>query len=96
MTHGFESIYGLSKKPCSGSEIRSYVPSETPLFFCSIWGSIILWFLFLAVYSYFWPTLGQAANMTGMVSVLILPPYLELIRIPALTYCCTKTVILRD
>lgn len=33
----------------------------------SIWGSILSWFLFLIGYSYFWPILGLAPEMTYMV-----------------------------
>lgn len=32
----------------------------------SIWGSIGMWFLFLIMYSHFWPTLGLAPEMTYM------------------------------
>ena len=32
----------------------------------SIWGSIAFWFFWLIVYSYFWPALGVAPEMTGM------------------------------
>jgi len=37
----------------------------------SIWGSIMLWFIFLVVYSVFWPTLSLAANMRGMFMHLV-------------------------
>ena len=41
----------------------------------SIWGSISLWFLFLAVYSYIWPA-GNilAPNMVGMIVLLMQTP----------------------
>lgn len=32
----------------------------------SIWGSIVLWFIFLTIYSRFWPALPLAADMVGM------------------------------
>ncbi|CAF1648447.1 unnamed protein product, partial [Didymodactylos carnosus] len=32
----------------------------------AIWGSIGSWFLFLAVYSNFWPTIPLAPEMRGM------------------------------
>lgn len=32
----------------------------------AIWGSVVLWFLFLFVYSHFYPTLPIAADMVGM------------------------------
>lgn len=36
----------------------------------AIWGSIGCWFLFLIVYSHFFPTLPLAAEMLGMDSAL--------------------------
>ena len=30
----------------------------------SIWGSIVLWFLFLGVYSYWWPTIKVGLTRT--------------------------------
>ncbi|VDL88566.1 unnamed protein product [Schistocephalus solidus] len=40
----------------------------------AIWGSIISWFLFLAVYPEVYPTLPLAAEMVGMVSICIFLP----------------------
>ena len=41
----------------------------------SVWGSIGLWFLFLVVYSYFWPmTHSLAANMAGMIELIVQAP----------------------
>ena len=37
----------------------------------SIWGSIILWFLFLAVYSHIWPAIPFASNMPGMFEMMM-------------------------
>ena len=31
------------------------------------WGSVLSWFVFLTIYSHFWPTLNMAAEMVGMV-----------------------------
>lgn len=36
----------------------------------SIWGSIAFWFLFLIVYSYFWPAVGIAPEMTMLYANL--------------------------
>ena len=36
----------------------------------AIWGSIALWFVFLAVYAHFWPTFPMAADMAGMDSMI--------------------------
>ena len=33
----------------------------------SIWGSVGLWFLFLAVYPHMWPSINIGAEMVGMV-----------------------------
>ena len=51
------------------------VDSWNWLIHLSIWGSITFWFLFLAVYSYFWPV-GNilAANMVGMIVLLVKTP----------------------
>jgi len=53
----------------------------------SIWGSIALWFLFLTIYSYVWPTLPIAANMTGMMYLLISSPvfWFTLLLVPVVT-----------
>jgi len=53
----------------------------------SIWGSIALWFLFLAAYSYFWPTFPLAANMVGMIWLLISSPvfWFLLLMVPSIT-----------
>ncbi|ESO07180.1 hypothetical protein HELRODRAFT_110679 [Helobdella robusta] len=40
--------------------------SWTWLTHLSIWGSIITWFLFLAIYPHFWPTVNLAPEMVGM------------------------------
>ena len=37
----------------------------------SIWGSIVLWFLFLAVYSHIWPAIPFASNMPGMFEMMM-------------------------
>ena len=68
----------------------------------SIWGSIALWFIFLAVYSYFWPLgLPLAANMAGMVELiaespvfwfgLLLIPFTALL--PDLVYKVIRTTV---
>ena len=31
----------------------------------TVWGSIIMWFLYVAVYSHFWPTFPVAVEMVG-------------------------------
>jgi phospholipid-transporting ATPase len=53
----------------------------------SIWGSIILWFLFLLVYSHLWPTIPFAANMAGMVWLILSNPtfWFCLVMVPVLT-----------
>ncbi|VDN15820.1 unnamed protein product [Dibothriocephalus latus] len=40
-------------------------------FHTAIWGSMISWFLFLAIYPEVYPTLPLAAEMVGMVSICI-------------------------
>ncbi|KAJ8950664.1 hypothetical protein NQ314_007794 [Rhamnusium bicolor] len=44
--------------------------SWTWLTHCAIWGSIVLWFLFIIVYSLFWPTIPFGSIMTGMYIML--------------------------
>jgi len=53
----------------------------------SIWGSILLWFLFLLIYSSFWPVIPLASNMAGMVWLLLSNPtfWASLIMVPVLT-----------
>ena len=44
----------------------------------SIWGSIVLWFLYVTVVSYFWPGLSffpDFAFMTGMIGMLVSTPF---------------------
>merc|ERR1719225_629549 len=36
----------------------------------SIWGSMVSWFLYLTLTSFFWPTLPFFADMTGMIGML--------------------------
>ncbi|XP_037914217.1 probable phospholipid-transporting ATPase IA isoform X4 [Hermetia illucens] len=61
--------------------------SWTWLTHCSIWGSIALWFIFIAVYSNIWPTLPFAAIFSGMDKILFSSPlfWLGLIIIPVAT-----------
>ena len=40
----------------------------------AIFGSVFIWFLFLVVYSYFWPTLPLAANMAGIIQLIATTP----------------------
>lgn len=53
----------------------------------AIWGSIILWFVFVLVYSLFWPTVPFGAVMTGMYTILFSSAafWLCLIVIPVIT-----------
>ena len=41
----------------------------------SIWGSIVLWYLYLTLTSFFWPTLPFSADMTGMIVMLSKTPF---------------------
>ncbi|XP_044899910.1 phospholipid-transporting ATPase IB-like isoform X3 [Felis catus] len=41
----------------------------------AIWGSIIIWLVFFAIYSFLWPTIPVAPEMTGQVSVVLVCPY---------------------
>jgi len=58
--------------------------SWTFLTHISIWGSIASWFLFITVYSYFWPTFPVAPEMRGMVNYVFSSPsfWFGLILIP--------------
>ncbi|XP_018022182.1 phospholipid-transporting ATPase IB [Hyalella azteca] len=40
----------------------------------AIWGSIVSWFLFLFIYSNFWPVLPLASNMTGIYIQVFISP----------------------
>ena len=67
----------------------------------SIWGSILLWFFFLCVYSSVWPTLPFASNMPGMASMIFssLVFWLLLVLVPVVTliadiaFKATKTTV---
>ncbi|XP_060651447.1 probable phospholipid-transporting ATPase IA isoform X3 [Drosophila nasuta] len=48
--------------------------SWTWLTHAAIWGSIVLWFTFVLVYSHFWPTLKFASNFAGMDIQLLSTP----------------------
>ncbi|KAH8299708.1 hypothetical protein KR044_004998, partial [Drosophila immigrans] len=48
--------------------------SWTWLTHAAIWGSIVLWFTFVIVYSHFWPTLKFASNFAGMDIQLLSTP----------------------
>ncbi|XP_032799496.1 probable phospholipid-transporting ATPase IA isoform X1 [Daphnia magna] len=48
--------------------------SWTWLSLLAIGGSVLTWFLFLAFYSHFWPSLPLAANMAGMSHMLLSSP----------------------
>ncbi|XP_022914487.2 probable phospholipid-transporting ATPase IA [Onthophagus taurus] len=37
---------------------------------CAIWGSIVIWFLFIIIYSNFWPVLPVGTVMTGMYIIM--------------------------
>ncbi|KAF5302279.1 hypothetical protein FQA39_LY10318 [Lamprigera yunnana] len=54
---------------------------------CSIWGSIILWFLFVIIYSFFWPVIPVGNIMSGMYLMLFSSAifWLGLVLIPTIT-----------
>lgn len=60
----------------------------------AVWGSIVLWFLFIIVYSLFWPTVPFGAVMTGMYVILFSSAafWLGLIVIPVITCLPDYTV----
>ncbi|KAB1267826.1 Phospholipid-transporting ATPase IB [Camelus dromedarius] len=40
-----------------------------------IWGSIAMWLVFFAVYSFLWPTIPISPEMTGQVNMVLVCPY---------------------
>ncbi|XP_026462276.1 phospholipid-transporting ATPase IA-like isoform X1 [Ctenocephalides felis] len=68
--------------------------SWTWLSHCSIWGSILLWFLFILIYSNFWPIIPVGAVMQGTDRMLFSTPvfWLGLILIPVATMILDVTV----
>ena len=69
----------------------------------SIWGSIVFWFFFLVVYSFFWPMgLPLAANMTFMIWLIIsspvfwfMLPMVPLVTlIPDIAYKCSRATVI--
>ncbi|XP_062717098.1 probable phospholipid-transporting ATPase IA isoform X4 [Aedes albopictus] len=58
--------------------------SWTWLTHCSIWGSMVLWFMFIFIYSNIWPTLPVGAVFTGMDDMIFSSPafWLGLFLIP--------------
>ncbi|XP_065355630.1 probable phospholipid-transporting ATPase IA isoform X1 [Calliphora vicina] len=61
--------------------------SWTWLTHCSIWGSIGMWFIFIAIYSNFWPVLPVAANFLGMERMIFTTPvfWFGLLLVPVTT-----------
>ncbi|KAH8300651.1 hypothetical protein KR018_001323 [Drosophila ironensis] len=61
--------------------------SWTWLTHLAIWGSIVLWFFFLLVYSEVWPTFNLASNFRGMDIMLLSSPvfYFGLLLVPIST-----------
>nr|CAG4639782.1 EOG090X00X3 [Daphnia pulex] len=57
---------------CLKAALETY--SWTWLSLLAIGGSVLTWFLFLAFYSHFWPSLPLAANMAGMSHMLLSSP----------------------
>ncbi|KAG8188801.1 hypothetical protein JTE90_009192 [Oedothorax gibbosus] len=51
----------------AGLEMNSW----TWLSHFAIWGSIAAWFIFLGVYSHFWPTFNLASDMVGMDTMVL-------------------------
>ncbi|XP_064131266.1 phospholipid-transporting ATPase IB [Loxodonta africana] len=41
----------------------------------AIWGSIIIWMAFFAVYCYFWPTIPVAPDMRGQINMVLVCPH---------------------
>ncbi|XP_030750728.1 probable phospholipid-transporting ATPase IA isoform X1 [Sitophilus oryzae] len=64
--------------------ITNYWPWPTH---CAIWGSIVLWFLFVIIYSLFWPTIPIGSVMCGMYIMLFSTAvfWLGLFAIPVIT-----------
>ncbi|XP_076273311.1 ATPase phospholipid transporting 8A1 isoform X3 [Rhynchophorus ferrugineus] len=64
--------------------ITNYWPWPTH---CAIWGSIALWFLFVIIYSLFWPTIPLGSVMCGMYIMLFSTAvfWLGLFSIPVIT-----------
>ncbi|KAJ8973941.1 hypothetical protein NQ317_002445 [Molorchus minor] len=63
------------------------INSWTWLTHCAIWGSIVLWFLFIIIYSLFWPTIPFGSIMSGMYIMLFSTAvfWLGLIVVPIIT-----------
>ncbi|XP_074026035.1 ATPase phospholipid transporting 8A1 isoform X3 [Leptinotarsa decemlineata] len=61
--------------------------SWTWLTHCAIWGSIVVWFFFIIIYSLFWPTIPFGSIMSGMYIMLFSSAvfWLGLIVIPIIT-----------
>merc|ERR550519_2069099 len=68
----------------------------------SIWGSILLWFLFLLIYSHLWPSIKfVASNMAGLWGILMSSPvfWFCLLLVPTITllldvsYRAVKTTV---
>ncbi|XP_032306243.1 probable phospholipid-transporting ATPase IA isoform X4 [Drosophila ananassae] len=61
--------------------------SWTWLTHLAIWGSIVMWFVFLVIYSHVWPTFNLASNFRGMDIQLLSTPvfYFGLFLVPITT-----------
>uniref|UniRef100_A0A0X3PG12 Phospholipid-transporting ATPase n=1 Tax=Schistocephalus solidus TaxID=70667 RepID=A0A0X3PG12_SCHSO len=60
----------------------------------AVWGSIALWFLFLAVYTHFYPTLPMASDMVGLDAAVFGCPafWLCLLLVPPATFVVDLTL----
>ncbi|XP_005406394.1 PREDICTED: phospholipid-transporting ATPase IB-like [Chinchilla lanigera] len=59
----------------------------------AIWGSIIIWLVFFTVYSYLWPTIPVAPEMSGQANMILTCPYFWLGFIIVPTTCLINDIL---
>ncbi|XP_006832100.1 PREDICTED: probable phospholipid-transporting ATPase IB-like [Chrysochloris asiatica] len=61
----------------------------------AIWGSIIIWMAFFAIYSYFWPTIPVSPDMRGQVNMAMVSPHFWLGFLLVPTACLIQNILWR-
>ncbi|XP_040835824.1 phospholipid-transporting ATPase IB-like [Ochotona curzoniae] len=59
----------------------------------AIWGSIISWMVFFVAYSYFWPTVPIAADMSGQANMALICPHFWLGFLIVPTLCLIQNAL---
>ncbi|XP_004680378.1 PREDICTED: phospholipid-transporting ATPase IB-like [Condylura cristata] len=61
----------------------------------AIWGSMVIWLVFFAIYCFFWPTIPIAPDMTRQVTVIMVCPHFWLGFLIVPTTCLIQNVLMK-